>query len=104
MMLRFFPMLIHGRSLLEDIQRNFSKSDISIIISSLEKNTTLSIKPDMFERQESIEIFYEDREAEIEFKCLDSYSLPFVIRQFMGEEVTDSDKVFYFEGRLAQFL
>lgn len=50
------------------------------------------------------EIFYEDKESEIEFKCLDSYNLPFVIRQFMEEEVTDSDKVFYFEGRLAQFL
>ena len=50
------------------------------------------------------EIFQEDGEPEIEFKCLDSYKLPFVIRRFLGEEVTDSDKVFCFEGLLAQFI
>lgn len=50
------------------------------------------------------EIFQEDDEPEIEFKCLDSYKLPFVIRRFLGEEITDSDKVFCFEGLLAQFI
>ena len=30
--------------------------------------------------------------------------LPFVIRSFLGEEITDSDKVFYHEGLLAQFI
>lgn len=50
------------------------------------------------------EIFFEDKEPEIEFKCLDSYKLPFVIRRFLGEELTDSDKVFCFEGQLAQFI
>ena len=40
----------------------------------------------------------------IEFKCLDNYMLPFVIRHFLGEEVTDSDKVFYHEGLLAQYI
>ena len=43
-------------------------------------------------------------EKEIEFKCLDSYMLPFVIRKFIGDEITESDKVFYHEGLLAQFI
>ena len=43
-------------------------------------------------------------EAEIEFKCLDNYVLPFVIRQFLGQEVTESDKVFYYEGMMAKFI
>ena len=30
--------------------------------------------------------------------------LPFVIRKFLGEEITDSDRVFYHEGLLAQFI
>ena len=41
---------------------------------------------------------------EIKFKCLDSLYLPFVIRHFLGEEMTESDKVFYHNGLLAQFI
>ena len=40
----------------------------------------------------------------IEFKCLDNYIMPFVLRYFLGEEVTESDKVFYHEGLLAKFI
>lgn len=50
------------------------------------------------------EIYYDINEKEIEFKCLDNYMLPFVIRYFNGEEVTESDKVFYHEGLLAKFI
>lgn len=41
---------------------------------------------------------------EIEFKCLDSYVLPFVLRKFLGEDVTESDRIFYYEGLLASFM
>lgn len=50
------------------------------------------------------EILNEDGEKDIEFKCLDNYMMPFVIRHFLGEKVTDSDKAFYHEGLLAQFI
>lgn len=50
------------------------------------------------------EIATEHQAAAVEFKCLDNYVLPFVIRQFRGEEVTESDKVFYYEGMLAKFI
>ena len=50
------------------------------------------------------EILNENGEKDIEFKCLDNYMMPFVIRHFLGEEVTDSDKAFYHEGLLAQFI
>lgn len=40
----------------------------------------------------------------IEFKCLDNYMLPFVLRKVLGEEVTENDKVFYHEGLLAKFI
>ena len=49
------------------------------------------------------EIFGENKETNIEFKCLDNYMLPFVLRKFNGEEITESDKVFYHEGLLAKF-
>lgn len=50
------------------------------------------------------EIVKDIKERSFEFKCLDNYMLPFVIRSFLGEEVTDSDKVFYHKGLLAQFI
>ena len=50
------------------------------------------------------EIFSDDGETTYEFKCLDSYMLPFVMRKFRGEEVKESDKVFYHNGALAKYL
>ena len=50
------------------------------------------------------EIFSENGNTEIELKCLNNYELPFVVRALLGEEVTESDKVFYHEGLLAKFI
>lgn len=43
-------------------------------------------------------------EREYEFKYLDSYMLPFVLRKFQNQEITESDKVFYHEGMLSKFI
>ena len=43
-------------------------------------------------------------DIKIEFKCLDSYMLPFVIRKKMNLEVEENDKVFYHNGLLAKFI
>jgi len=40
------------------------------------------------------EIVGENENVIIEFKCLDNFALPFVLRRFLGEDVTESDKVF----------
>lgn len=40
----------------------------------------------------------------IEFKCLDNYILPFVMRKFLKQEAVESDKVFYHNGLLAKFV
>lgn len=50
------------------------------------------------------EIIDENGNTEIEFKCLDNYALPFVLRKFLGEDVTENDKIFYHEGLLAKFI
>lgn len=42
--------------------------------------------------------------TEIELKCVDYYMMPFVMRKLQGEEVKESDKVFYHEGLLAKFI
>lgn len=43
-------------------------------------------------------------DGSITLKGLDNYMLPFVLRKLNGEEVQESDKVFYHEGLLATFL
>lgn len=43
-------------------------------------------------------------EREYEFKCLDNYVLPFVLRKFQNQEITESDKTFYHEGLLSKFI
>lgn len=40
----------------------------------------------------------------IEFKCLSSHEIPFVLRELLKQEVKESDKVFYHEGLLAKFI
>ena len=49
-------------------------------------------------------IFKENGETNIEFKCLSNYMLPFVIRRFLGEEITDNDKTFIYEGLVSKFI
>ena len=39
-----------------------------------------------------------------QFKCLDGYMLPFVMRYMLNEDVTENDKVFIHEGKLAKFI
>ncbi len=43
-------------------------------------------------------------DREYEFKCLNNYTLPFVLRKFNEEEITENDKVFYHEGLLSKFI
>lgn len=50
------------------------------------------------------EIIGKSGNVRIEFKCLDNFALPFVLRKFLGEEIIESDKVFYHEGLLAKFI
>lgn len=50
------------------------------------------------------DILAENGENRIEFKGLDHYVMPFVLRRFLGEEITGHDRVFYQEGLLAKFI
>lgn len=50
------------------------------------------------------EIYKENGEKRIAFKGMNSYILPIVLRRFLGEEVSEHDRVFYFEGLLAQLM
>ena len=46
--------------------------------------------------------YFED--GSVEFKCLDNYMLPFVIRAFLNEEIQEDDKVFIHEGKLSKYI
>lgn len=49
-------------------------------------------------------VFSPGGECKTELKCVEPTKLPFVIRKLKGEEVTESDKVFCYEGYLAKFI
>lgn len=75
------------------------------------KDMTVPLKIELFVLHKIVgtdgfykEIIDKEGNIEIEFKCLDNYALPFVLRKFLGEDVTESDKVFYHEGLLAKYV
>lgn len=49
-------------------------------------------------------VYRDDGEYDIKLKCLDDQMIPFVISYLLGEEITESDKVFYHKGMLAKFI
>lgn len=75
------------------------------------KNMLVPLKTELFmlHKIQGINGYYKEiincsEDTTVEFKCLDNYELPFVLRTFIGEEITESDKVFYHEGLLAKFI
>lgn len=93
---------------------DMSKSEQTLIKFQIEngmKDMTVPLKTELFILHKIIrtdgfykEIIDNEGNKEIEFKCLDNYALPFVLRKFLGEEVVESDKVFYHEGLLAKYI
>ena len=84
---------------------------IAFAISNGMKEMQVPLKTELFVLHKIVgtdgyykEILNENGNTDIEFKCLDNYALPFVLRKFLGEEVTENEKVFYHEGLLAKFI
>lgn len=93
-----------------DMDRN-KQERIEFAISNGMKDMSVPLKTELFVFHKIVgtdgyykEIIDENRNVEIEFKCLDNFVLPFVLRKFLGEDVTESDRVFYHEGLLAKFI
>lgn len=104
----------------------FSNDEIVIDVSDMDKNKqeriafsigngmkdmSVPLKTELFVLHKIVgtdgyykEIIDENGNTEIEFKCLDNYALPFVLRKFLGEDIIESDKIFYHEGLLAKFI
>lgn len=45
-----------------------------------------------------------DMSFKIELKCLENYILPFIMRTLRGENITEHDKIFFYEGLLSKFI
>lgn len=95
---------------ISDMDRN-RQERIAFAISNGIKDIPVPLKTELFLLHKIVgidgyykEIMDENGDTEIEFKCLNNFALPFVLRKFLGEEVTESDKVFYHEGLLAKFI
>ena len=81
----------------------FLRDNIDVVLQDL--TTSLRVELFTLHKIHGTDGYYKEfNGGRIEFKCLDNYMLPFVIRHFLREEVTENDRVFYHEGLLAQFV
>ena len=90
---------------------NYNMDKVNKLQIALNHEFTFPLKVEMFKLHKIQgtdgyykEIYTIDNETNIEFKCLDGYIVPFVLRYFMNEEVTESDKVFYSQGLMSKFI
>lgn len=95
---------------ISDMDKN-KQERITLAIRNGMKDMAVPLKTELFVLHKIVgtdgyykEIVGGNGNVEIEFKCLDNFALPFVLRKFLGEDVTESDKVFYHEGLLAKFI
>lgn len=93
-----------------DMDRN-KQERITFAIGNSMKDMPVPLKTELFVLHKIVgtdgyykEIIDENGNVKIEFKCLDNFALPFVLRKFLREDVTEIDKVFYHEGLLAKFI
>ncbi len=83
------------------------KSTIKFLKSSLLKESIVPVKSEVFFlcKINGTKGYYKEVEDHIvKFKCLNDYELPFVLRKFQNQEITENDKVFYHEGLLSKFI
>lgn len=91
--------------------KQFGVENINSIRENLARSIEVPLKVELFTIHKigGTDGFYKrikevDGSEQIEFKCLDSYKIPFVLRKISGQEIRESDKVFYHEGLLAKFI
>ena len=95
---------------ISDMDRNKQK-EITFAININMKDMIVPLKTELFVLHKIggvdgyyKEIIDETGNIRVEFKCLDNFTLPFVLRRFLKEDITESDRVFYHEGLLARFI
>ena len=90
-----------------DITDSYNENTIIFLKLCLKEKSVVPVKCEVFSLHKSngIQGYYKELEdGKTKFKCLDNYTLPFVLRKFQNQEVIESDKVFYHEGLLSKFI
>lgn len=75
-------------------------------------NKALTFKVELFELHQikgthgyyKLIINLKDGTNDIKFKCVDALYMPMIMRQMLGDEIHEYDKVFYHNGLLAKFI
>lgn len=90
-----------------DITDTYNENTINFLKLCLQEKSVVPVKCEVFtlHKINGIQGYYKELEdGKTEFKCLDNYTLPFVLRKFQDQEITENDKVFYHEGLLSKFI
>lgn len=85
---------------LRNTLENFTKERFSVPFRVENFNLYKIINTDGYYKK----IFDDNLNTRIELKGLSSYIIPFVLRKFLNEPVTENDKVFIYEGCLSKYI
>ena len=89
-----------------DITNIDDKDTYLKMVKYLVEDSVVPLKIERFtlHKIKGVDGFYKEGvNGEIELKCVNSYTVPFILRKIKNEEVTLSDRTFYHEGLLAEF-
>jgi hypothetical protein len=91
---------------------SFSNNDfvtfINMFENTIEPGLSFKVSTEVFQLRKIkgtdgyAKVFFNGEENE--FKCVNGYDYPFVLREYLGQEKTENDRVFMYEGKLAKFL
>ena len=90
------------------IEETFYKSVLNVV--QWAKDNNINVRGEFFQLRKIpgtdgyVKKYLMGKEGQVDFKCLDFLTLPFVLRAYQGEEPNEMDKVFLYEGRKVKLL
>ena len=74
------------------------------------KENNINVRGEFFELRKIpgtsgyVKKYLMDKKGEVDFKCLDFLTMPFVLRAYQGEQPNDMDKIFLYEGKKVMLM
>lgn len=91
-----------------EVDSNFYNSVMSVVKWAKENN--INVRGEFFELRKIpgtsgyVKKYLMDKKGEVDFKCLDFLTMPFVLRAYQGEQPNDMDKIFLYEGKKVMLM
>lgn len=90
------------------VNKEFYNSVMNVVKWAKENN--INVRGEFFELRKIpgtsgyVKKYLMDKKGEVDFKCLDFLTMPFVLRAYQGEQPNDMDKIFLYEGKKVMLM